>query len=141
MCIDKVPEVAKTKVSKPKRYSLFKLRLDHAHLKRLIQTHPHVSTSRCGKICKTPPKCICNERRWNYYSHCSIVAAAGAMSWRCCVSLLKRKYFGHPKEDTTRNLWLSCIYNTVVFTTLFQNSSHVHCALHFMEDYFQNLEE
>ncbi len=113
MCIDKVPEVAKTKVSKPKRYSLFKLRLDHAHLKRLIQTHPHVSTSRCGKICKTPPKCICNERRWNYYSHCSIVAAAGAMSWRCCVSLLKRKYFGHPKEDTTRNLWLSCIYNTV----------------------------
>ncbi len=42
LCIDKIPEVAKTKVSKPKRYSLSKLRLDHAPLKRLIQTHPHV---------------------------------------------------------------------------------------------------
>ncbi len=36
LCIDKIPEVAKTKVSKPKRYSLSKLRLDHALLKRLI---------------------------------------------------------------------------------------------------------
>ncbi len=26
-------------------------------LKRLIQTRPHMSTSRCGKICITPPKC------------------------------------------------------------------------------------
>ncbi len=33
LCIDKIPEVANTKVSKPKRYSLSKL-------KRLIQTHP-----------------------------------------------------------------------------------------------------
>ncbi len=29
LCIDKIPEVAKTKVSKPKRYSLSKLRLCH----------------------------------------------------------------------------------------------------------------
>ncbi len=36
LCIDKIPEVAKTKVSKPKRYSLEKLRLCHAPLKRLI---------------------------------------------------------------------------------------------------------
>ncbi len=36
LCIDKIPEVAKTKVSKPKRYSLSKLRLKHAHLNRLI---------------------------------------------------------------------------------------------------------
>ncbi len=57
LCIDKIPEVAKTKVSKPKRYSLSKLRLDHAHLKRLIQTHTHMSTSRCGKIGITLPKC------------------------------------------------------------------------------------
>ncbi len=41
------PEVVKTKVSKPKRYSLSKLRLCHAPLKRLIQTHPHMSTSPC----------------------------------------------------------------------------------------------
>jgi len=93
VCIDKIPEAAKTKVSKPKRYSLSKLRLVHALLKRLIQTRPHMFTSRCGKIFKTPPKCIHKERRQNYYSRCSNVAAAGAMSWRCCVSLWKRKYF------------------------------------------------
>ncbi len=40
LCIDKIPEVAKTEVSKPKRYSLSKLRLCHALLKRLIQTRP-----------------------------------------------------------------------------------------------------
>ncbi len=39
------PEVVKTKVSKPKRYSLSKLRLCHAPLKRLIQTHPYMSHS------------------------------------------------------------------------------------------------
>ncbi len=51
LCIDKIPEVAKTKVSKPKRYSLSNLRFCHAPLKRLIQIHPHMSTSRCGNIC------------------------------------------------------------------------------------------
>ncbi len=50
LCIDKIPEVAKTKVSKPKRYSLSKLRFCHAPLKRLIQTRPHMFTSRCGNI-------------------------------------------------------------------------------------------
>ncbi len=30
LCIDKIPEVAKTKVSKPKRHSLSKLRFCHA---------------------------------------------------------------------------------------------------------------
>ncbi len=42
LCIDKILDVTKTKVSKPKRFSLSKLRLCHAPLKRLIQTHPHV---------------------------------------------------------------------------------------------------
>ncbi len=51
LCIDKIPEVTKTKVLNLKRYSLSKSRLDHALLKRLIQTRPHMSTSRCGKIC------------------------------------------------------------------------------------------
>ncbi len=54
-CIDKIPEVAKTKVSKPKRYSLLKLRLCHAPLNRFIQTRPHMSTSRCGNICIMRP--------------------------------------------------------------------------------------
>ncbi len=50
LCRDKIPEVAKTKVSKPNRYSLSKLRL-HAPLKWHIQTPSHMSTSRCGNIC------------------------------------------------------------------------------------------
>ncbi len=40
LCIDKIPEVAKTKVSKPKRYSLSKLRLCHTphHAPRIKKT-------------------------------------------------------------------------------------------------------
>ncbi len=56
------------KVSKPKRYSLSKLRLVHAPLKRLIQTHPHMSTSQCGNICIMPPKCSRKERRRSFHS-------------------------------------------------------------------------
>ncbi len=51
LCIDKIPEIAKTEVSKPKRYSWSNLRFYHTPLKRLSQTHPHMSTSRCGNIC------------------------------------------------------------------------------------------
>ncbi len=39
-CIDKIPEVTKTKDSKQKRYSLSKLRFYHSPLKQLIQTRP-----------------------------------------------------------------------------------------------------
>ncbi len=46
--------------------------------------------------------------------------------------------FGLPKEDTTRNQWLRCIYNTV--PEQFNPNIRV-CAVHFMEDYFLNLEE
>ncbi len=44
--------------------------------------------------------------------------------------------FGLPKEDTTRNQWLSCIYNTV--PEHFNPNIRV-CAAHFTEDYFLNL--
>ncbi len=43
---------------------------------------------------------------------------------------------GLPKEDTTRNQWLSCIYNTV--PEQFNPNIRV-CAAHFTEDYFLNL--
>ncbi len=43
--------------------------------------------------------------------------------------------FGLPKEDTTRNQWLSCIYNTV--PEQFNPNIRV-CAEHFT-DYFLNL--
>ncbi len=60
LCIDKIPEVAKTKVSKPKRYYLSKLRLCHAPLKRLIQTRPHMSMSRYGNITSFARRvCVC----------------------------------------------------------------------------------
>ncbi len=73
-----MPEVAKTKVSKPKRYSLSKLRLCHAPLKRLIQTRPHMSTSRCGNICV----------RRGFSNHSSVDAA---VSGRSCVFLCESK--------------------------------------------------
>ncbi len=44
--------------------------------------------------------------------------------------------FGLPKEDTTRNQWLSSIYNTV--SEQFNPNIRV-CAAHFMEDCFLNL--
>ncbi len=48
------------------------------------------------------------------------------------------KVFGLPKEDTTRNQWLSCIYNTV--PEQFNPNIRVSAA-YFTEDYFLNLEE
>ncbi len=41
-----------------------------------------------------------------------------------------------PKEDTTRNQWLRCIYNTVPEQ---YNANIRVCAAHFKEDYFLNL--
>ncbi len=46
--------------------------------------------------------------------------------------------FGLPEEDTTRNQWLSCIYNTP--PEQFNPNIRV-CAAHFTEDCFLNLEE
>ncbi len=74
--------------------------------------------SRRGKICITPPKCLRKEIGRNYYSHCNIATAAGAMSWRRCVSLWKRKYFVWASKRTELE-----ISGQVVFTTRFQNSS------------------
>ncbi len=88
LCIDKIPEVAKTKVSKPKRYSLSKLRLCHAPLKRLIQTRPHMSTSWCGNICLMPPKYSRKERSRGYSNRSSVDAAVSGSS---CVFLCKSK--------------------------------------------------
>ncbi len=51
-----------------------------------------------------------------FYSRCSIVAAAGTMSWRRCLGfVVKAKvfYLAFQKKYTTRNQWLSYIYNTV----------------------------
>ncbi len=50
----------------------------------------------------------------------------------------KSTLFGLPNEYTTRNQWLSCIYNTVPEQ---YNTNIRVCAAHFTEDCFLNLEE
>ncbi len=69
--------------------------------------------------CKTPPKCLCKERRRNYYSRCSIVVAAAAMSWRRVVFRCESETIclGFQKRTQLE------ISGSVVFTTRFQNSS------------------
>ncbi len=101
-CIDEIPKFAKAKVSNPKRYSLSKLRLVHTLLKRLIQTRPHMSTSRCGNICVMQPKCSRKERRRGFSNRSSVDAA---MSGRRCVFLCESKstLFGLQKVDAIRN--------------------------------------
>ncbi len=98
-----------------------------------------MSMSQCGKICITPPKRIRNERRRNFYSRCSIVVAA-AMSWRRCEFLSESEsiLFGLANEFTTRNQWLSYIYNTVPEQ---YNANIRMCAEHFTEDCFLILGE
>ncbi|XP_016361867.1 uncharacterized protein LOC107703658 [Sinocyclocheilus anshuiensis] len=62
------------------------------------------------------------------------------MSWRRCVLRCERisTLFGLPKEDTTRNLWLSFIYNTV--PEQYNRNIRI-CAAHFTDDCFLNLGE
>ncbi len=93
LCIDKIPKVAKTKFSKPKRYSLSKLRLLRPPKTAHLKMPPHFYVTMWGDLQNSmyTPKCIRKERRQNYYSRCSIVAAAGAVSWRWCVFIVKAK--------------------------------------------------
>ncbi len=65
---------------------------------------------------------------------------SGAMSWRDAVFRCESEstLFELPKEDTTRNQWLSCIFYTV--PEQFNPNIRV-CAAHFTEDNFLNLGE
>uniref|UniRef100_A0A672QFG8 Phosphatidylinositol-specific phospholipase C, X domain containing 3 n=1 Tax=Sinocyclocheilus grahami TaxID=75366 RepID=A0A672QFG8_SINGR len=40
--------------------------INHAYLKQLVLTRPHIPMPRSGKICITPPKCSRKERRRNF---------------------------------------------------------------------------
>ncbi len=60
-----------------------------------------------------------------FYSCCSIVAAAGTMSWRRCLGfVVKAKvfYLAFQKKYTTRNQWLSYIYNSEQYTQIVENT-------------------
>ncbi len=94
-----------------------------------------MSTSLCGKICITPAKYIRKERGCDFYSRCTFVAVTSAMYWRRYVFRCESEttLFGLPKEDITRNQWLSCIYNTV--PEQFNLNTQM-CAAHFTEDCF-----
>ncbi len=102
--------VTKLKVSHKRIYSIKKRRLIQTGLKRLIQTPPHMSTSRCGNICVMPPKCSRKERRRGFSNHSSVDAA---VSGRRCVFLCESKstLFGLLKVDAIRNHWLRFVYN------------------------------
>ncbi len=118
--IDKIPEVTKTKVSKTKRYSLSKLRLVHALLKQLIQTLPHMSRSRSGKICITRLNvCVMKEG--------GAIILALVLFWRRCER--ETTLFGIQKRTRLE------ISGYGVFTTLFQNKTQIlECAAHFTEN-------
>ncbi len=105
LCIDEIPEVAKTKVSKPKRYSLSKLGLCHAPLKRRIQTRP-MSTPQCVNICIMQPKCSCKEKRCGF-SNCSSVDAAVCVC--VCVCVCERERERETRSHPNRGL---CTANT-----------------------------
>ncbi len=78
LCIDKIPEVAKTKVSKPEIFLKVKT-LPRTPKMAHSNTSPHVYVTMWGDL-QTPHKCIRKERRRDFYFRCSIVAATGAMS-------------------------------------------------------------
>ncbi len=98
----------KIKVSNPNRYS-FKSKTLPRPLKRLIQTAPtclHHDVRRFAL-----PKCLRKEGG-------TIILAVVLLLMPHVVEMLFRcesesTLFGRPNEYTTRNQWLSCIYNTV----------------------------
>ncbi len=89
-----------------------------------------MSTSRCGEIFITPPKCLCKERRRNYYSCCSAVAAAGAMSWRLC------DYFSSLIEENKHNP--RYLFNTVTKLTKSKASTGVGISQEHSSNDFMN---
>ncbi len=86
LCIDKIPEVTKTKVSKPKRYSLSKLRLCHAPLERLIYTRPPHVYITMWKYLRNAAQ-IFTQTRCGFSNRSSVEAA---VSGRSCVSRQKQ---------------------------------------------------
>ncbi len=78
-----------------------KEKADPDRAKRLIQTCPHMSMSRCENICVMPPKCSRKERRHAF----SNLLMQAVVSGRRCVFLgeSKSNLFALPKVDPVRN--------------------------------------
>ncbi len=97
LCIDTIPEAgrtkARTKVSKPKRYSLSKLRLDHAPLNGSFKHAPHVYITMWEDLHNTQ---MFTQRKKAGFSNRSSVEAA--VSGRRCVSRRKKKHIIWPSE-------------------------------------------
>ncbi len=114
LCIDKIPEVAKTKVSKPKRYSLLNLRLDHAPLKRLIQTRPTCLRHDVGRFAKHCPNVYAKKGGVIFILAVVLLLplapCPGDAVFRC---ESETTLFGLPKEDTARNQWLSIVFYNI----------------------------
>ncbi len=114
LCIYIIPKVAKIKVSKPKRYSFFKVKTLPRLLKRLIQTPPTCLCHDVGRFSKHRPNVYTMKEGGTIILAVVLLLppapCPGDAVFRC---KSKSTLFGLPKEDTTRNQWLSCIYTTV----------------------------
>ncbi len=97
LIVHRSAEVAKTKVSKPKRYYLSKLRFCHAPLKRLIQARP-TCLRHCGNICIMQPKCSRKVISRGFSSRSSVEVAITEKLF-----LAKSTLYGLPKVDAFRN--------------------------------------
>ncbi len=82
-------------------------------LKQFIQTRTHMSTSQCGSFAKHCPNVYVKKGDMIFILTVLLLPPApcrGDAVFHCeNESIL----FGLPKLDTTRNQWLSYIYNTV----------------------------
>ncbi len=98
---------------------------------------PNVYITLCGKIAKHHPKVYAKKEGVIFILAVVLFLLTepcpGDAVFRC---ESETTLFGLPKEDTTKNQWLNCIYNTV--PEQFNPNIRV-CAAQFTEDYFLNL--
>ncbi len=72
-----------------------------------------MSTSQCGEIYKTPPKCV-SKKEGGIFILAVVLLVPPAPCPGDAVFHGEREttLFVLQKDDTTKNQWLSCIYNT-----------------------------
>ncbi len=126
-CIDKIPEVAKTKVSKPKRYSVLKLWLGHASF-----THVPTCLRHCvGRFAKHSLNVYAKNEGGTIILAVELLLplapCPGDLEF-CCESEIT--LFWLPKEDTTRSVLKLCLQHCS--RTVQHKYSDV-CAVHFTE--------
>ncbi len=87
-----------------------------------------MSTSRCGEICITPPKYIYAMKEGGAILAVELLPPCPEM---LCFVVKEKHFVWLPKEHTTGNQWISCIYNTVPEQF---NPNIGECAAQFTDD-------